>query len=360
MGGSAGAFEALMRVAEELPEDLPASILIVQHLAPHQPSHLPQLLQRRSRLVVAAAADGEDLAHGRVYVAPPDCHLLVERGRVRVVRGPKENRFRPAIDPLFRSAAFAYGPRVIGVVLSGSLGDGAAGLWAVKTCGGVTIVQDPQDAAFSDMPSHALATMRADHVVPAGEMAPLIARLTRQKASNGAPTAPRKDLAIEVDFAEKNERDIRDMDALGKPSAFTCPSCHGSLWSMDDGELLRFRCHVGHAFSAESLLDAQSEAVEDALYSAVRALEEKAAASRSLGDRLAERLPLARARYEATARELDVRADAVRGLLTAARGDQREEAAAEHRAGPRPPATDRSRAHPGTTAPTARRSRQSE
>ena len=199
VGGSAGAVEALRILVEGLPSDLDASVLVVVHIPPSAPGHLVEILQRRSALPVCWARDGQALERGRVYVAPPDAHLVVDDGHIRLTHAPRENHNRPAIDPLFRSAALAHGPRVIGVVLSGRLDDGTAGLWAVKERGGTTVVQDPDDAAHPDMPRNALAYTAADHVTPASALGPLLGRLALEPAPLvDRPTSPELELEVEI------------------------------------------------------------------------------------------------------------------------------------------------------------------
>jgi two-component system chemotaxis response regulator CheB len=297
-----------------LPGDLPAAVFVVLHTSPESPNLLPEILRRTGNLPASSPADGDPIEQGRIYVAPPDHHLLVEPNRIRVVRGPKENRHRPAVDPLFRSAAWAFGPRVVGVILSGALDDGTAGMWAVKTCGGITVVQDPEDALYPSMPISAMAYVRIDHCLPLSGLGPLLVRLANEPARAPGPKTPPETIALETDFA-KLEGEIRVMKALGTPSAFTCPTCQGSLWESQDGELLRYRCHVGHAFSPESLLAEQSETVENALYSSLRALEEKAAMYRRLADRLSAKVPMQKAGIEEKARALDASAQVIRDLL---------------------------------------------
>ncbi len=182
VGASAGGVEALDRLVAALPDDLPASLFVVLHVPPTGRSALPDILRRHCRLPVAHAIDGEAVKPGQVYVAPPDQHLLVADGQVRLGRGARENGHRPAIDPLFRSAAREYGPRVVGVVLSGVLDDGTAGLAAVKAGGGVAIVQEPADAMYPAMPQHALENVAVDHVLAAGEIAAALDRLAREPA----------------------------------------------------------------------------------------------------------------------------------------------------------------------------------
>ena len=287
IGASAGGVEALTRLVRGLPEGLPAAVFVVLHLPAHGTSVLPGILSRSGPLPAAHPDDGEEIKPGRIYVAPPDVHLLVGRGRVRISRGPKENGHRPAVDVLFRTAARSYGRRVVGVVLSGALDDGAAGLAAIKSRGGLAVVQDPADALYPGMPRSALETVPIDHVAPVSELPGLLARLASGPVDlEGADDVP-DDMELEAEFAAF---DLGVMENgrhhPGHPSGWACPDCGGALWEMQDGELFRFRCRVGHAWSANSLLAEQHEAMEAALWTALRALEERAA----LADRLAERL----------------------------------------------------------------------
>ncbi|MCC6313157.1 MAG: chemotaxis protein CheB [Thermomicrobiales bacterium] len=282
IGGSAGSVVALMDILGALPAELPAAIFVVIHIPNYLPSLLPKVLGRRAALPVAAARDGEAIAPGRVYVAPPDRHLLVRPGRIELSRGPRENRFRPAIDPLFRSAARAYGPRVVAVELSGALSDGAVGMLAVRSHGGVTVVQDPGDAAFPSMPESALQLAGADYIAPAAEIAPLLAALAE------TPAVSRTGDPMDDDDARLTEvirHDFREQE-LGEraleTSIYACPDCGGVLWQAGDGPATHFRCHVGHAYAAEALFALKSEEVEDALWMAVRLLKEKAALSLQL------------------------------------------------------------------------------
>ena len=315
IGASAGGVTALQRLLCELPRDLPASVCIVLHTSPITPSSLTSVLQARCPLPVISPQDDEPIERGRVYIAPPDHHLLLFRDRLRVVRGPKENRHRPAVDPLFRSAAWSLGPRVVGVVLTGMLDDGTAGLWAIKACAGIAVVQDPLSAAFPSMPQNALNAVEIDYCLPLDRIAALLDELARQPVAS-IPAPDRADqFRIESEFAML-ERESRDMNLLhAKPTGFTCPSCHGALWELTEGDLLRFRCHTGHAFGSESLQAAQSEALEEALYAALRALEEKASASRRLAQHDGNRRPEETARLQQEAQNLEERAELMRQLL---------------------------------------------
>ena len=274
----------MQRLVASLPKDYPAAVFVVLHLAPQGTSVLPDILSRAGSLPALHPRDGDPIRLGRIYVAPPDNHLLLEDGRVRVMRGPKENRHRPAVDPLFSSAARWYGPRVIGVVLTGSLDDGTAGLLSIKKAGGITIVQDPAEAFCGDMPRSAIDTVKVDYVRPLKQIGELLQKLLpAEVADNGAGKTSR--LRKETRIAELDMSAIEDENRPGNPSQFACPECGGVLWELDGEEMLRFRCRVGHAYTANSLSVEQSVAAEGSLWAAMRALEEGA----SLAKRMAQR-----------------------------------------------------------------------
>jgi two-component system chemotaxis response regulator CheB len=316
IGTSAGGVEALRELASGLPPGLPAAIFVVLHIPPTAPSLLPNILNKVGPLRADHAIDGEPIEHGRIYIAPPDHHLLVERGRARVVRGPKENRMRPAADPLFRSAAYAYGSRVVGVVLTGGLDDGTAGLAAVKRRGGVAVAQDPDEALYAGMPRSAVENIDVDYCLPLVDIAPALARLAATPAPDDVAYPVQEMLEIENRIARAEESDMADVQKLGKLSAFTCPECSGALWELHDGELLRFRCHVGHAFSAESLMADQSEALESALWAALRSLEENAALSRRMAERARQHNQrFSVDQFEENAQRVERHADVLRQLL---------------------------------------------
>jgi two-component system chemotaxis response regulator CheB len=287
IGASSGGVEALATLVGGWPDDLPAAVFVVLHVPPTATSMLPRILERHGPLPARHARDGEPIREGTILVAPPDRHLLVLRDRVRVIRGPRENRHRPAVDPLFRSAAYAYGPRVIGGVLSGALDDGAAGLRAIKRRGGLTVVQEPAEALFPGMPESALAHVAVDHCLPAAELGPLLARLAREPApEEGAFPVPR-DLELEVQRTARGWRRPDTGEPVEPPGNLTplsCPECGGPIWEQRDGDLVRFRCQTGHAFTAESMLDGQADAVEEALWAALNTLQENVRLSRSLAD----------------------------------------------------------------------------
>jgi two-component system chemotaxis response regulator CheB len=289
VGASAGGLEALQKVVGGLPEDFQAALFVVLHLSPHSRSVLPTLLERAGKLPASHPIDGEEIRAGHIYVAPPDHHLLVERGRVRTSRGPKENRFRPAVDPLFRSAAYAYGPRAVGVILTGALDDGTAGLWAVKDRGGVAVIQDPKEAMFPSMPQSAQAYVDIDYCLPLAEIAPLLVRLSSEPAAEDRGAYPfLEQLEIETRISMQDKAFEAGVFKLGQPSLFTCPECHGSLLQLNNGNLLRFRCHTGHAFSANSLLAELTESVEETLWSTLRAIEESVLLMRHMAEHLHE------------------------------------------------------------------------
>ena len=318
VGASAGGVSAISALLGELPADFPAAILIVLHLAADSGEALPRIFGAVSPLPIRHAEDGLRLAAGEVCVAPADRHLIVEPEVMRVVRGPRENRFRPAIDPLFRSAAWAYGPRVVGVLLSGMLNDGTAGLWAIRTCGGVTMVQDPRDAKFAEMPQNAVARLPVEHCVPVAEMSRLLDAVVRQPPRGTAVPATTGQLGLETTMmlGSDAEGDIPTMNRIGKLSPYTCPSCHGSLWEVFDEHVLRFRCHTGHGFSAESLDAEHGDEYENALFGALRALEENAGLARQIARRAREN---GRDRIaflcEEKATEDDRSADVIRSML---------------------------------------------
>lgn len=276
VGASMGGVEFLPRLAATLPGDLPATVLVVQHMAEGEKSYLPEIIARRSKFPFAPAVDGAPLELGRGWVAVPGVHLMVEGGRIRLARGPKDCRARPSVDVLFRSAAYEYGPRVIGIVLSGNLDDGTAGLWAIKDRGGVAIVQDLREAPYPSMPMNAARHVQIDHRLGIEEISPLLVRLTSEEAASMEhKDADRENLLAEVEMALADGGRHPDMGSLGAPVSYTCPECHGSMIRINEGSIQRYRCHTGHAFGDASLDIEQSEAIESALWQALAKLEER-------------------------------------------------------------------------------------
>ena len=270
---------------------------------------LPDILRRSGRLPVVAAGHDQALVANCIAVAPPDHHVLVVDGHLVLDRGPRENGCRPAADPLFRSAARARHSGVIGVVLSGSLDDGVSGLRAIKEAGGIAVVQDPKDALTPSMPAMALAHVPVDHVVPADAIAPLLLRLSRQLRGNPMPVT---DTRHPNPIGE--QRNPSNMP--GEPTPLTCPDCGGVIWEQADGGLARFRCHVGHSFSAESMLELQSDSVETALWTALRVLEERADLLRRLAGRQYGRgNKMSAGNFDRRAAEVADRAEILRSAL---------------------------------------------
>jgi two-component system chemotaxis response regulator CheB len=330
VGASAGGVEALVRLARGLPADLPAAVFVVLHITPDAESALPVILSRAGELPALHPADGQRIEPGYIYVAPPDRHLLIAGPRVHVVRGPRENGHRPAVDPLFRTAARTFGPRVIGVVLSGTLDDGTAGLSAIKTRGGVAIVQDPEEALFRGMPTSAIDNVAVDHVLGIDEIAARVASLARQPVTGTAP-AVSQDMDVEARMAELEQDAVQRDERPGVPSVFSCPDCGGVLWEIEDGELIRYRCRVGHAYSPDTLSTRQVETLEDALWMALRGLEEQAALALRLADRAAERgQPRIATRFRSRYREAQDQAEVIREVL--ANGRAREDVPQESEA----------------------------
>jgi two-component system chemotaxis response regulator CheB len=280
IGTSAGGFNALRVLASGFSPDLPATVLVVIHLPAGIESNLDALLSQAGPLPASFARDGEAMERGRVYIAPPACHLLVDGDRLGLGHGPRENYARPAIDPLFRSAAVCCGHRTIGVVLTGTMSDGAAGLQALQAGGGLTVVQDPSDAAFAEMPAAALRLAKPDHVANLDAMPELLAQLVEWPA--GPPVQPPERLEYEVDIARNGHSSMSTMDRIGRRSVMSCPDCSGVLWEIDEADVVRYRCHVGHAYTAELLSLSLDDNLRRALGSALRALDERIALARKL------------------------------------------------------------------------------
>ena len=284
IGASAGGVQALQRLVAALPGDLPAAIFVVLHIWPGSESLLPAILARAGTLPVVDAMDGARIQPGTLMVAPSDMHLMVGYDHVMVNRGPRENRARPAINPLFRSAARAFRERVIGVILTGTLDDGTAGLWAIKECGGIAIVQS--DAQFDEMPRCARENVAVDYHVPLDEIPKLLGRLTREHVELSPVKSVPKKIRVEEEAAKMKPPQF-NLDEIGQRSIFTCPECNGALWEIDEGGL-QYRCHVGHAYSAAALKQDQLAGIEHSLWSALRALKESAALDARLADRARE------------------------------------------------------------------------
>ncbi|SDH42668.1 chemotaxis protein CheB [Variovorax sp. OV700] len=279
IGASAGGVYAMLDLVAALPAEFPAPIFFVQHIGAHR-SQLASLLSGRGPNRAVEGNEGEVPTPGTIYIAPPDHHMLLEGGLVRLTRGPKEHHARPAIDPLFRSAALDCGPRAVGVVLTGMLDDGSAGLRAIKDCGGIAVVQDPAEAHEPGMPQSAMAAVQVDHVVALREMGRLLFELAQPRTELPATEPPatlRREYAVAL-----GDRAVENLKAIGKPSMFSCPDCGGVLFELNDKRLVRYRCHTGHAFSMRSLAATQELVTDAALWTGLRTLQEKESILRRL------------------------------------------------------------------------------
>jgi len=305
IGGSAGAFPAVQELLAGLPPDLNAALFFVQHMKPDGRTRLDQLLDASAEITVCAAADGKPISTGEMRTACPDRHLVLTSRGMELVHGPKENHCRPAIDPLFRSAAAQYQTRVIAVLLSGYLSDGVSGLNAVRRCGGLTMVQDPQDAQVPDMPLSALEHHSPDYTGSATRLAELIVELAGQPAPEPKPVP--RDIEMEVRMSLGSGLSIGNEQQLGELSPYACPDCGGNLWQMDD-VILRYRCHVGHAFTGDTLAEVQGERLDAALWTALRGLRERAQLLRRL-ERETQEGRGGATRFENSAAELEEQAD---------------------------------------------------
>lgn len=283
IGASAGGVSALQQVVSDLRPDLPAAVLIVLHVGANK-SILADLLDKAGPLPARSPGETEPLERGTVYVAPPDRHMVLEDGHVRLIHGAKENFARPAIDPLFRSAAVAYRERVVGVVLTGHMDDGSAGLRSIKECGGMALVEDPGSAFAKDMPMAALRAVHADYVLTLASIGPTLSAL----AGSSAPRAgsPPPDIVMRENDLVLRGTDMPRLSRIATPSPFTCPECGGGLWKMSDNEAPRFRCHTGHSFGLDTLASAQKDELERALFEAMRTLHESTQLSEKLAIQL--------------------------------------------------------------------------
>ncbi|MGQ0843182.1 MAG: chemotaxis protein CheB [Sporichthyaceae bacterium] len=311
VGASAGGVEALREFVAHLPPDLPAAVCVVLHVPEHASSALPAILDRAGALPAVGVAKPQPLRDGEVLVAAPGRHLLVWDGQVRLGHGPRENGHRPAVDVLFRSAARWWGPRAVGVVLSGSLDDGAAGLATLVRRGGTALVQDPDTAAHPGMPAAALGAVPDAARARPAELAGLLDALCREPCAAPTPQVDEQ-LAVETALAELDEAASAAARRPGRPAGLACPECHGAMFELEEGSLVRYRCRVGHAWSPQSLLVEQVEATESALWMAVRVMEEKAALHRRLAARDGE---TARRMHQRRAEDTDHGAEIIRDLL---------------------------------------------
>ncbi|MFD2937345.1 chemotaxis protein CheB [Spirosoma flavum] len=276
IGASAGGVMALRELVSAFPADFQAPVFIIQHVSSTSPSLMPEILSRSGPLKVIHPQDGAPIQAGYIYIAPPDHHMILENDRILVKKGPKENRFRPSIDALFRSAAYTFGSRVIGVVLTGLLNDGTSGMWSIKRLGGIGIVQQPEDAAYPSMPTSVLEYVDVDYVLPLSDIGALICKLTQEQAALTPELTAHELDRLEIEVSVAAQGDAFDMGILtmGELSPLTCPECSGVLVRFDEGRLIRYRCHTGHGYTSDALLSELTESVEASLWKTLRGLEE--------------------------------------------------------------------------------------
>lgn len=274
IGTSAGGLSALKRLISQLPKDFPLPVLIVRHISPDATGNvLLNELNKLNTVKCQHAKSGNSLKPGNLYLAPSDHHLLIGGDqKMLVTKGAHENRSRPAIDPLFRSAAVAFGTGVIGILLTGYLDDGTSGMKAIKRCGGICIVQDPDEAEYPDMPRNALNNIKVDYCVPIAEMGPLLYKIIPQKLQKSKPVP--KDVLVEAKIAERVLSDLSSVNKLGDQVPFNCPGCGGVLWKVEEDSNLRYRCHTGHAYTAATLFAEQTNKIEETMWTALRMFEE--------------------------------------------------------------------------------------
>ncbi|MCE7071868.1 chemotaxis protein CheB [Dyadobacter sp. CY327] len=275
IGTSSGGLNALKTLINQLQENFPAPILVVQHIsADATGSVLLDVLNKQTNIHCQHAVNGESLQNGHLYLAPSDHHLMIgDDQKILVTKGAQENRSRPAIDPLFRSAAVVFGSNVIGVLLTGYLDDGTAGMIAIKRCGGTCIVQDPSDAEYPDMPANAIKQVDVDFCLPLMEMGGLLYQLLAAKPEKSGPIP--KDILTEAKIAKRVLSDLPAVNSLGDQVPFNCPGCGGVLWKVDKGPLTRYRCHTGHAYTAQTLIAEQTLKIEETMWTALRMFEER-------------------------------------------------------------------------------------
>jgi two-component system chemotaxis response regulator CheB len=312
IGASAGGVEPLKKIVSDLPSELTAAVFVVLHVGPV--SHLAGILDRSGPLSVSTAENGAHFKRGHIYVAPPNFHLLVHDDHILLRRGPRENLARPAIDPLFRSAALSFGPQAIGVILSGSLSDGSAGLRAIKTMGGLTVVQDPGDATVPAMINSAMRYVAIDYTAAVANMGKLLGKLADEQAGEKRPVPA--NLRLEAAIAAQEHSTMQEGERLGEISVFICPECHGPLWEIEDDDMVRYRCHTGHAFTSDAMMEAQALEADEILWSLLRAHQQRAEFTRRMAQRESKKnLPALAAQLTARAEEYTEDARVIERIL---------------------------------------------
>lgn len=322
IGASAGGMAALKQLVAQLPQDFPAPIFIVHHMSANTTGEvLVKVLNESGNLKCVHAHDNQAFKSGTIYLAPSDQHMMIAKGKILVTKGARENRSRPAIDPLFRSAAVAYGNRVIGIILTGYLDDGTSGMMAIKRCGGVCVAQDPEDASYPDMPQSVIVNVGADYCLPIAEMGALLANLVSRELPKNEP-AP-DDIVIEAKIAQRVLSDLPSVEALGDQVPFNCPDCGGVLWQIKKGKLIRYRCHTGHAFTSSVLLAQQTVKIEETLWVALRMFEERQNLLVTMSKNERKKSPSS---ISLRAKDSQVHIERIRAMLKATSTDSHDEA----------------------------------
>jgi two-component system, chemotaxis family, protein-glutamate methylesterase/glutaminase len=314
IGTSAGGNVVLPELLKQLNPALPAAVFIATHMPKHSVAELfVKRVQKYTPLKCKIAAHSETIQPGHVYISKPDHHLLIKNSTMILGKGPMENRYRPSIDALFRSAAAAYGSRVVGIVLTGLLEDGAAGLLAIKRSGGRTIVQDPNEAQYPDMPNAALKALKPDHMIPVNEMGKVIESIMSKRPKKIKVPA---DIITEANIAERVNVGIDELQEIGEHSLYSCPDCGGGLWQLTSNGITRYRCHVGHAYTEDGLLTNMQSNTESALWTAIRIIEERRNLLKTLADKEKTRGSKEVAlRYKTRMKELDEQITQLRRVL---------------------------------------------
>lgn len=321
IGASAGGMAALKKLVAQLPKDFPAPVFIVNHMSADTTGEaLVRGLNESGSLPCVHAHDKQAFKSGHIYLAPPDQHMLIAKGKILVTKGARENRSRPAIDPLFRSAAVSYGNRVVGIILTGYLDDGTSGMMAIKRCGGVCIAQDPEDASYPDMPQSVIANVGADYCLPVTGMGAVLSDLVSRELPKNKP-AP-ADIVIEAKIAQRVLSDLPSVEALGDQVPFNCPDCGGVLWKVEGGKFLRYRCHTGHAFTSSVLLAQQTAKIEETLWVALRMFEERQNLLVTMSKKEGEKSPTS---ISQRAKDAQVHIDRIRAMLKATDKDSHSE-----------------------------------
>ncbi len=311
VGASAGGMDALKKLVSKIPSDFPAPVFIVNHMGAHTTGEaLVKVLNENGTLPCQHAQDQQVFKSGHIYLAPSDQHMLIVKDKILITKGARENRSRPAIDPLFRSAAVAYGNRVIGIILTGYLDDGTSGMMAIKRCGGICIAQDPEDASYPDMPQSVIANVGVDYCLSVVEIGVLLSDLVTRELPPSKPVP--EDIVIEAKIAQRVLSDLPSVEALGDQVPFNCPDCGGVLWQMAEGTLLRYRCHTGHAFTFSALLTQQTVKIEETLWVALRMFEERQNLLVTMSENESKRSPSSTSQR---AKDSQVHIDRIRAML---------------------------------------------